>query len=221
MSLEAYQHVLCRMVASAGYRGAVLSDPNPCFGDLELTPRERRRLLAVAAQPGMRVNTAIHRANRLATIAQTMPFTCFLLSTRMQDVFDRFWTANPTESLQIPVECERFAEFLETEIEAGRVDDPYVAEIVEFEKACTRLRFYTGDEIRLRGWSRDDLPPLVMVVRFRHDPVPLLEALSELKIPSDLPGGEYWIAIDFRSGEADFRVLDSAIAEALNNGGFL
>src|SRR5687767_463789 len=100
------------MVASSDFRTLVQQQPETALHDFNLTERERIRLISVAAQPGMRVNTAIHRANRLSTVAQTMPFTCFLLSTRMQAVFDRYWDAYPTESLQLPIECERFATFL-------------------------------------------------------------------------------------------------------------
>jgi hypothetical protein len=203
------------MVASSEFRMAVQRQPSETLAELDLSERERRRLLSVADQAGMRVNTAIHRANRLTTIAQTLPFTCFLLSARAQDVFDRYWAANPTESLQLPVECERFAAFLVTEIEAARIDDPYLSEILGFERACTKLKFYTGNELEAQGWSEDGLPLLVRIVHFHHDPVALLNALSESTIPASLDTGDFHLAIDYRSGEPDFRLVDAAGLSAL------
>src|SRR5215203_2677992 len=151
------------MVASPEFRTAVQREPEESLARLDLTALEKRRLLSVAGQQGMRVNTAIHRANRLSTVAQTMPFTCFLLSTLMQDVFDRYWDAYPTENLQLPIECERFATFLNTELRSGRIEDPYLGEIVGFERACTQLKFYTGDELKEYGLSEEGLPLLVLI----------------------------------------------------------
>lgn len=91
MSVATYQDVFCRMVASAAYRDHVLVEPDVALAGLDLSDRERRRLLAIAAQPGMRVNTAIHRANRLTPLDQTLPFTCFLLGDELGPLVDRYW----------------------------------------------------------------------------------------------------------------------------------
>ena len=216
MALAVYQEIFCRMVASLGFREQVLECPEEVFNGLDLTERERRRLLTLAADPGMRVNTAIHRANRLTPLDQTLPFTCFLLGERLRAVVERYWTENPSENLQSPVECERFAAFLTREIQAGRVVDPYVEEVLAFERTCTQLRFYTEEELRRLGSSGEGLPPLVRLVAFRHDPVTLLEALMNLELPAEeLPAGEFHLLIDCRSGEADFRLVDAEGLEAL------
>src|SRR2546425_6314789 len=112
MSLGVYQEIFCRMVASPGFRDRVLEGPGQALNGLDLTERERQRLLAVAAQPGMLVNSAIHRANRLSPLDQALPLTCFLLGERLRGLLERYWSENPTENLQIPAECERFAAFL-------------------------------------------------------------------------------------------------------------
>ena len=216
MSLAVYQEVFCRMVASLGFRERVLERPEEVFCGLDLTERERRRLLALAADPGMRVNTAIHRANRLAPLDQTLPFTCFLLGDRLRAVVERYWTENPSENLQSPVECERFAVFLTREIQAGGIIDPYVEEVLAFERICTQLRFYTEEELRGMGSLGEGLPPLVRLVVFRHDPVALLEALMNSEVPAEeLPTGEFHLLIDCRSGEADFRLVDAEGVAAL------
>ena len=214
MALAVYQVIFCRMVASLGFRESVLECPDEVLSGLDLTDRERRRLLALAADPGMRVNTAIHRANRLSPLDHTMPFTCFLLGEGLRPVVERYWTENPSENLQSPAECERFAAFLEGEIRGGRIADRYLEEVLTFERTCTELRFYTEEELRRTG-SSNDLPPLVRIVAFKHDPVPLLEALANSRMPPDLPPGEFHLLIDCRSGEPDFRLLDAEGLAAL------
>ena len=210
MSLEVYQEIFCRMVASPALRDRILEEPRTALNGFDLTEREHRRLLAVAAQPGMRVNTAIHRANRLSPLDQTLPFTCFLLGERLRGLLDRYWSENPTENLQIPAEGERFAAFLSGEMRAGRLHDPYLEDVLAFERTCTRLRFFTEAELRSLASAGDDLPPLVRIVTFRHDPLPLLEALANLEMPAaGLAAGEFHLLIDYRSGEADFRLVDA------------
>lgn len=215
MALDAYQDIFCRMIASADYRARLVENPASIFKNLELTAREQRRLLAMAIHPGMRVNTAIHRANRLTPLDQTLPFTCFLLGDRLGPLLDRYWTANPTENLQLPAECARFAEFLEQEIKAGRVGDPYVEEVLAFERVCTELRFFNEEELRAATKSCEGMPTQVRILRFCHDPEPLLEALSKLEPPPALEEGNFYLAIDARSGDPIFRILDPQAVAAL------
>lgn len=203
------------MVASSEYCALVRLHPEKALTGNELSDLERRRLISIANQRGMRVNTAIHRANRLASIAQTLPFTCFLISECRQEIFDRYWAAHPTENLQLPVESERFAKFLIEEIEEGRIEHPYLGEVVAFERICTKLRFYTESELEAQGWTQKGMPALVRVVCFRHDPVALLNALSESRIPPNVETGDFHLAIDFRTGDADFRLLDDKGIAAL------
>ena len=210
MSLEVYQETFCRMVALPAFRECIVQRPGEALNGLELTPRERKRLLAIASQPGMRVNTAIHRANRLTPLDQTVPFSCFLLREQLSSLLERYWLENPTENLQLPAECERFAGFLKSEIQTARVVNPYLEEVLEFERVCTELRFFTQQELRNRDSCNDGLPDLVRIVKFRHDPVQLLEALTNGQLPpADLPAGEFHLLIDYRTEEPDFRLLDA------------
>jgi hypothetical protein len=211
-------------VASATYRNQVLVQPDLALAGLDLSDRERRRLLTIAAQPGMRVNTAIHRANRLTPLDQTLPFTCFLLGDELGPLVDRYWQENTTENLQLPAECARFARFLEDRLRAGEISNPYVAEVLAFERACTELRFHVAtDGQDLDGPSdRRGLPSRVRVVRFGHDPVRLLETLSELKPPpGDLAEGVFHLVIDCRTGDPEFRLLDGDGVAALCERGLI
>jgi hypothetical protein len=216
VALEAYQEIFCRMIASADYRTRLIEHPQSIYQDHVLTEREQRRLSALAAHPGMRVNMAIHRANRLTPLDQTLPFTCFLIGDRLGPLLDRYWDANPTENLQLPAECARFADFLEQEINAGLLLDPYLAEVLAFERVCTELRFFSEQELVRKMGTHARLPAQVRILRFRHDPEQLLDALSELKPPpARLEEGEFYLAIDARSGDSVFRVLDGETAVAL------
>ncbi len=220
MSLEKYQEIFCRMVASAAFRERVLGDPDKALDGFDLTERERGRLLTVASQPGMRVNTAIHRANRLTPLDQTLPLTCFLLGERLRVLLDRYWLENPAENLQAPAECERFSAFLEREMLAGRVTDPYLEEVLRFERTCTQLRFFTEAELGRRGLISRGLPPLVSIVTFRHDPLQLLEALANFAMPpANIIEGKFPLLIDCRSGEVDFRLLDATAVAAIRGYG--
>ena len=217
MALEIYQQIFCRMVASHEFRERLAQDPDGALEGLDLTERERRRLMSLAADPGMLVNTAIHRANRLSPLDHTLPLTCFLLGERLRDVLHRYWSENPSENLQSPVECERFAAFLRGELRAGRLDGPYLDEVLEFERTCTELRFFTEEELR-QSSSGNALPPLLRIVSFNHDPVRLLESLAGREMPpADLAAGEFHLLIDCRSGEPDFRLLDAEGLAALRD----
>ena len=197
------------MVALPAFRERIVQQPDEALNGLELTARERQRLLAIAAQPGMRVNTAIHRANRLAPLDQTVPLTCFLLGDRLPEVLERYWFENPTENLQLPAECERFAAFLKKEIRANRVADAYVEEVLAFEQACIQLRFLTRHELEAVNPLAEGLPDQIRIVEFRHDPVRLLEALTNLQSPpDDLTAGEFHLLIDYRSDDPVFRLID-------------
>ena len=198
------------MVASTVFRQRLRERPGEVLENVDLTERERRRLLAIAGQPGMRVNTAIHRANRLSPLNQTLPFTCFLLDEQLEPLLERYWSANLTENLQIPAECERFAAFLDTEIHAGRVAGRYLEEVLAFERACAELRFLTAEELRQRASPYSGPSALVRIVTFRHNPEALLGALKLLEAPPpNIETGEYYLLIDCRSEEPDFRLLDA------------
>ena len=76
VAFDAYQEVFCRMVAAADYCARLIEDADSVLANHVLTERAERRLTVMAAHPRMRVNTAIHRANRLAPLDQTLPLTC-------------------------------------------------------------------------------------------------------------------------------------------------
>jgi hypothetical protein len=60
------------------------------------------------------------------------------------------------------------------------------------------------------------------VVRFRHDPVLLLETLSRLEPPpGDLAEGAFHLVIDCRTGDTEFRLLDADGAAALRERGLI
>ena len=147
-----------------------------------------------------------------------MPFTCFLLDEQLEPLLERYWSANLTENLQIPAECERFAAFLDTEIHAGRVAGRYLEEVLAFERACAELRFLTAEELRQRASPYSGPSALVRIVTFRHNPEALLGALKLLEAPPpNIETGEYYLLIDCRSEEPDFRLLTPMASPPYSN----
>lgn len=112
MSLSAYQRSLARMVADPAFRRRVAADPAAALGGERLDARERRRLRGFADDPGMKVNTALYRANRLAPIFNSLPATTAELGDAIAPVLRGFWSSVELEDLQFPNEAARFVTYL-------------------------------------------------------------------------------------------------------------
>lgn len=207
------------MVASPSLVVAVLNGRPEALEPYELTPRERRRLEAVAAQPGMEVNCTLYRSNRLTPIVMSLPYTCFILGDRLRWIAGRFWDSHPTD-LQFRTEVERFAAFLRELVRSAELDEPLLMDVLAFELATNELRFLprrrlaedaqnsTGQGLRLH--------PLVRLVRFRHDPEALLEHLAAAEpLPYSLEEGEFTLALIAGPDELDARVVDERFARLL------
>ena len=135
----------------------------------ELTSRERGRLEAVAAQPGMEVNCTLYRTNRLTPVVMLLPYSCFVLGDRIGPIAERFWDGSHTD-LQFRSEIERFAAFLRELERTGELEEPLLDEILDFESAANELRFLPRRQLAARAQSSAGagvrLHPLVRLVRF-------------------------------------------------------
>jgi hypothetical protein len=139
--LADFQQALADLVASPDRCRLLIDggDPEQVFSGFELTARELARLVDVSRQPGMAANCTIYRSNRLTPIVVNFPDTCTALGTRLRDVMDRFWAANPTQNfVHFLVEADRFATFL------VELDDdlatPEVLDHITRESAIVRRR---------------------------------------------------------------------------------
>ena len=144
MSLEQFQRAFADLAASPPFCVAVRSNPE-LLDEYALTGRERERLEAMAAHPGMSHNCTLYRANRLTPIARCLPATCLHLGPRLRAEFDSFLAASGAFDLQFRGEAERFARYLIARIDSGALDD-------------TELRHCLDRELRELA---EDFDPLV------------------------------------------------------------
>ncbi len=215
MSLLGFQRALADMVASPALAMAVRRREAEALVTYDLTPRDRRRLQAVAAQPGMEVNCTLYRSNRLTPIVMLLPYTCFVLGDRLRWIAERFWDANLTD-LQFATEVERFAAFLR----GLELDEPLLEEILSFELATNELRFLPrralAEEAARSAGDGLRLHPLVRVVHFRHEPASLLERLAAAEpLPYALAEGDFAIVLMAGPDDLDVRVIDGQLAGLL------
>ena len=87
---------------------AMRSNPPSVLAGYDLTPREKRRLVAVVNQRGMSTNCTLYRANRLTAIYTLLPLTCVVLGKHLKTELDLYWETHPSRDLQFKQECERF-----------------------------------------------------------------------------------------------------------------
>lgn len=112
MTLAAYQNALADLVASPAAVRAVRDGDTGLLDGYDLTPRERARLVAVAAHPGMATNCMLYRAHRTVPLARLLPRTVGALGERMRATVDAFWAATPDTMIQFEEEARAFAAFV-------------------------------------------------------------------------------------------------------------
>lgn len=226
MTLLGYQRALTTMIASPELCLHVRSDPVAALASYDLSARERRRLAAVALQPGMSTSCTLHRVNRMTPIYSYLPLTCLLLGNDLMRETELFWTIARPANLQFGPETERFASFLRQRLIDQELRDPYLDEVLTFELAANRLQarvraavdalaattaVVTESEVRRRR-----LHPRVAITPFRHDPLPLLRALAEGRRPDPVPAvGDYFVALDATGDELRMSEVEGDVARSL------
>lgn len=218
MSLLGFQRALADMVGSPNLARAVRTGAAD-LSVYELTPKERARLEAVAAQHGMEVNCTLYRTNRLTPVVLLLPFTCFVLGERMKWIAERFWGDQKTD-LQFRGEVERFAAFLRELLDSGELEDAVLEEVLEFELATNDLRFAPRRQIvtRIAGdvGNAVSLHPLVRLVRFRHEPARLLQLLAQMAPPPyELEEGDFPVVLVAGAEELEVRRIEPELAAVL------
>jgi hypothetical protein len=212
MSLVEYQRALSDLAASPELCRALKADAGPVLDRWDLTDVERRRVEASIRHPGWVVNCTLWRANRLGPIYTLLARSCFVLGERFRDEVDRFWALHPRPDFMTRREVPRFAGFLRDRLAEGGIDDPYLDEVLAFELAYFEL----GLLPRRRITEETDAPeavepgtplrlhPLVRVLRFAHEPEPLLTLLAQFRPrPYELAEGEFYLVVDGRAGSRE------------------
>jgi hypothetical protein len=209
MSLVEFQRALADLAASPELCRALKADAGPVLDRWQLTDLERERVAAAIRHPGWVVNCTLWRANRLGPIYTLLARSCFLLGDRFRDEVDRFWALHPRPDFMTRREVPRFAGFLRERLAGGGLQDPYLAEVLDFELAYFDLGLLPRKRITAETPAPDEvepgtplrLHPLVRVLRFGHEPEPLLSLLAQFRPrPYDVAEGEFHLVIDGRAG---------------------
>jgi hypothetical protein len=167
MSLTAFQSALLRLITDPAFRDAVTARGADALGG-DLTPLETSRLQRIASDRGLDINRTLHKGFRLGKLRALLPLTCALLGARrLARVLPVFWQQRPPASFSFLPEALEFCDWLVRR----RLRVRYLGEVLAYECASLELER-----------ARTDAAP-IQVVRFRHDPAPLLAALADDRRP--------------------------------------
>ena len=229
MSLGDFQRAFAALVMSSELRtqmaGATAEALPPALDAYPLSERERRRLVALARDPGLRVFAMLHRATRLSMLSNTLPRTCRALgATQLQEVVHAYWQAHPPTSVVYVREALRFAEFLRSRLHSGALVHDLLPEVLETElgrlelgkaapTAAAAVLPPVGEAL-VQTCPRPS--PRCSIIAFRRDPRTILPALDRGEVPTDLPAGEYHLALlAVAPGRVMRRPLESIEAQAI------
>lgn len=225
MTMAAFQRAMCDLIASPELCVKLVQAPEEVLGRYDLSDRDRRRLLEVVQQPGMLVNCSLYRANRLSPIYNLIPHTCFVLGAALLSEATEFWEGYRETRLQFHEEVQQFGDFLQRRLEMGLLQNPLLAEVLEYELALNEFRYTPRLEVLARleqnttvaGESkRVQLHPLIRVLLFTHEPKRLLEFLDERRpLPYELAEGEFWLLLDGKGEEVEIKLIDAGVGRLL------
>src|SRR3954462_5429563 len=136
MSILDFQRALCDMTLDPVLTGGVLRGGASALSGYALTPREQRRLAAIARQRGMSLTCTLARANRFAPIADAFPLTCSLLKPHLRQLLDEFWALHQPDHYQLAGEPDAFVRFLQEKMSRGELDYAYAEEVFRYECAA-------------------------------------------------------------------------------------
>ena len=230
MSMASFQQALCDLIASPRLCLALRAAPEAVLAKYELSTREQARLREAVWQRGMSTSCSLYRANRLTPIYMELTYTCRSLGDQFRALLDEFWDAEIYRDAQFPREVERFAAFLRKRIADRVVSNPFTAELLEFELALHALKFAPRQRLLrdMEGLPAPDpdtpcrLHPLARLVRFRHDPAPLLNAAArDVIAAAKIPPQETLIAVSLANGDVSVIQLPDEIRSLLADDGQL
>ena len=225
MTMEAFQRAMCDLIASPDLCIELIQSPEEVLGRYDLSERDRKRLVEVVQQPGMLVNCSLYRANRLSPIYNLVPHTCFLLGNALLDEATEFWKDFSETRLQFHDEVKQFGDFLRRRLETGSLQNPMLAEVIDYELALNEFRYTSRLDVLARLELNTTiaseskgvrLHPLIRVLLFRHEPRRLLEFLEERRPPPyDLAEGEFWLLLDGKGEEVEIKLIDPGVGRLL------
>ena len=226
MSLLSFQRALGDLIASPNLCLLARSNFEVTMEHYQLSDREQRRLRGICSQRGMAVNCTLYRSNRITPLYTLMPLTCEALGDNFFPLVCLFWESNGNSDLQYHREIQRFGEFLQDQLAKGELDHPILEEVVNYELAVNCLRFISSkshEDKTFRGpglnpSARLCLHPMLRLVRFKHNPVTILEHLSQrTPLPSSLNCGDFDVLLDIKRGELEVKLIDRRLAVLLQD----
>ena len=216
---------MCDLVASPELCLLLAESPEEVLSRYDLSDRDRRRLISVVQQPGMEVNCALYRVNRLSPIYSLMPYTCFLLGNRLMSEAVEFWKTFDETRLQLNEEAEKFGTFLLERIEHDSPQNHLLADVIRYELVVNEFRFtqraevlarLQRDKVEANQSERLGLHPLVRLLIFHEDPKSLLQFLEEQQpLPYELAEGEFWIVLDAKNEELEVKQIETGLGHLL------
>jgi hypothetical protein len=136
-----FQIALADLTASPALCRKVREMPETLRERYNLTEKEWRRLVGIAASRGMEANCMLYRANRLAPVALNLPETCTALGEDLNRLISAYWDSEPTTDVHFLVEADRFCRFLRNQpgvMPAALVELEREHRIVATKLAATR-----------------------------------------------------------------------------------
>ena len=224
MTLSAFQHALCDLVASPQTCILARDHPELVFDKYDLTPLEWKRLVDVVQQRGMSTNCTLYRVNRITPIYTLLPNTSFLLGDDLVKWADYFWSQQKTD-MQFKSEVESFGELIKQQIQSGNLQNDFLEEILAFELAINSFRFVPKKDILKKiarpksgsSFTQVRLHPLIKLVRFSHEPTMLLSLLASAQLPPvDIPKGEYYLLVDAAASDVVIKKIDPSLGQLLH-----
>ncbi len=194
MSLRGFQEAAVDLTLAPDLCRALRRGESAVLDRYNLNERERNRLLDIALQPGIAMNCALARGNRLELIVEAFPKTCTLIKSRLPRLLDELWEQRKPDNTQLFGEENAFAAFIARKVSHGELDVECLSEIFAYELACRDL------VLRLET-DADAASVHETIVEFKHPPEALLPPLSRHAAPpSGLPSGVLPTRIRLREG---------------------
>jgi hypothetical protein len=181
LSQRAFQTLAARLVVEPDFRERVCSGGAAALereSGGNLTGLELRRLLSVAADPGLDATRFVHVDFRLSKLYVMLPLTRFMLGReRMLREARAFWRSNPPVTHYFIKEAVDFCDHLQERLRTRALRAKYLDEVLAYERAELELK---------RPHPRGQVPR-PQLVPFRHDPHALLSALARGRRPRAVP----------------------------------
>ncbi len=204
MALHDFQRALTAMTLDPVLANAVHAQGADALLAFRLTPREARRLTAVARQPGMALNCTLARANRFGPIHAAFPMSCRLLGRELRTVLDALWSGRDPANYQLSGEEIPFADLVEARVADRLSGSDYLGEVLAYERACLELALplrMAADPLSIEQTSR--------WVDFRHDPRLLFDALDRSILPPPgLPEQAFRVRVTLVEGELEVTTFE-------------